>query len=153
MRPSVCGAGIYRSVGQLASAQPALTFATFLERTLGAATVSTRSGPIRARHCLTSPDDVDGMTPPANSEPSLIGAIIADRYRILSHVGEGGMGQVYLAEHVLMKRRSAIKVMRPALVGDAEALQRFTREAENASKLSHPNVASIFVRRPAAYGD
>jgi len=84
------------------------------------------------------------MTPPANSEPSLIGAIIADRYRILSHVGEGGMGQVYLAEHVLMKRRSAIKVMRPALVGDAEALQRFTREAENASKLSHPNVASIF---------
>ncbi len=54
------------------------------------------------------------------------------------------MGQVYLAEHVLMKRRSAIKVMRPALVGDAEALQRFTREAENASKLSHPNVASIF---------
>jgi serine/threonine-protein kinase len=84
------------------------------------------------------------MTPPPNPEPSLIGAIIADRYRIIAHVGEGGMGQVYLAEHVLMKRRSAIKVMRPALVGDAEALQRFTREAENASKLSHPNVASIF---------
>ena len=43
-----------------------------------------------------------------------------------------------------MKRKSAIKVMRPALVDDADALQRFTREAENASKLSHPNVASIF---------
>lgn len=80
------------------------------------------------------------------SHPSdaLIGTIIADRYHILSRVGEGGMGQVYLAEHIKMKRRSAIKVMRPALVDDPEALQRFTREAENASKLSHPNVASIF---------
>lgn len=74
----------------------------------------------------------------------MIGSVIADRYRILSHVGEGGMGQVFMAEHVHMKRRSAIKVMRPALIGDAEALQRFRREAENASKLSHPNVASIF---------
>ncbi len=79
-----------------------------------------------------------------DSTPSLIGSIIADRYRILERVGEGGMGQVYMAEHIRMKRKSAIKVMRPALVDDAEALQRFTREAENASKLSHPNVASIF---------
>ncbi len=76
--------------------------------------------------------------------PALIGTIIADRYRILQRVGEGGMGQVFLAEHIKMKRKSAIKIMRAALVGDAEALQRFTREAENASKLSHPNVASIF---------
>lgn len=80
----------------------------------------------------------------ADSPGSLIGSIIADRYRILSRVGEGGMGQVYMAEHIKMKRKSAIKVMRPALVDDHEALQRFTREAENASKLSHPNVASIF---------
>lgn len=79
-----------------------------------------------------------------NSNTSLIGTIIADRYCILRSVGEGGMGQVYEAEHIRMKRRSAIKVMRPALVGDSEALLRFTREAENASKLSHPNVASIF---------
>ena len=79
-----------------------------------------------------------------DSTPSLIGSTIADRYKILSRVGEGGMGQVYMAEHIRMKRKSAIKVMRPALVDDAEALQRFTREAENASKLSHPNVASIF---------
>ncbi len=80
----------------------------------------------------------------AHPSESLIGTIIADRYHILSRVGEGGMGQVYLAEHIKMKRKSAIKVMRPALVDDPEALQRFTREAENASKLSHPNVASIF---------
>src|SRR5262245_15925936 len=66
----------------------------------------------------------------------LIGTVVAERYRIVSRLGEGGMGQVYLAEHVRMKRRSAIKIMRPALVGDVEALQRFTREAENASQIS-----------------
>lgn len=74
----------------------------------------------------------------------LVGTVVADRYRVVSRLGEGGMGQVYLAEHVRMKRKSAIKIMRPALVGDAEALQRFTREAENASKILHPNVAAIF---------
>jgi hypothetical protein len=54
------------------------------------------------------------------------------------------MGQVYLGEHVRMRRKSAIKIMRPALVHEPEALQRFTREAENASQLSHSNIASIF---------
>ena len=82
------------------------------------------------------------VSPSAQAE--LIGHVIGGRYRVVSHLGEGGMGQVYLAEHVRMKRKSAIKIMRPALVGDADALQRFTREAENASKISHPNVASIF---------
>ncbi|QJR35783.1 serine/threonine-protein kinase [Gemmatimonas groenlandica] len=74
----------------------------------------------------------------------LIGTVIADRYRIVSRIGEGGMGQVYLAEHVRMKRKSAIKIMRPALVHEVESVQRFTREAENASQLSHPNIAAIF---------
>jgi len=74
----------------------------------------------------------------------LIGTVIAERYRVVSRIGEGGMGQVFLAEHVRMKRKSAIKIMRPSLVGDVEALQRFTREAENASQLSHPNIAAIF---------
>ena len=77
-------------------------------------------------------------------QTDLIGSVIADRYRIMSAIGEGGMGQVYLAEHVRMKRKSAIKIMRRALVGDVEALQRFTREAENASQIAHPNVAAIF---------
>lgn len=87
--------------------------------------------------------DGTGLVSPA-AQADLVGHVIGGRYRVVAHVGEGGMGQVYLAEHVRMKRKSAIKIMRPALVGDAEALQRFTREAENASKISHPNVASIF---------
>lgn len=77
-------------------------------------------------------------------QSDLVGTVVADRYRIVSRIGEGGMGQVYLAEHVRMKRKSAIKIMRPALVHDVEALQRFTREAENASQITHPNVAAIF---------
>lgn len=80
------------------------------------------------------PADVSGLE----------GKTVDGRYRVLSHIGDGGMGQVYLAEHVHMKRKSAIKIMRPALLHEPEALQRFTREAENASRINHPNVASIF---------
>lgn len=84
------------------------------------------------------------LVPKGQTGVDLIGTVIADRYRIESKLGEGGMGQVYLAEHVRMKRKSAIKIMRNALLGDAEALQRFTREAESASQISHPNVAAIY---------
>ena len=54
------------------------------------------------------------------------------------------MGQVYLAEHVKMGRKSAIKVMNPAMVHDADAVGRFNREAANASRINHPNVAAIY---------
>ncbi len=80
----------------------------------------------------------------ARGEAELIGTIIADRYRITSRLGGGGMGQVYKAEHIRMKRQCAIKVLRANLAGDPEATQRFQREAENASQLSHPNVAQIY---------
>ena len=86
----------------------------------------------------------DGTALVAQTEGNLIGKLVGGRYKVIQQLGEGGMGQVYLAEHVRMKRKSAIKVMRRALVHEPEALQRFTREAENASKISHPNVASIF---------
>jgi len=86
----------------------------------------------------------DGTPLVAQSEANLIGKMVGGRYKVIQQLGEGGMGQVFLAEHVRMKRKSAIKIMRPALVHEPEALQRFTREAENASKINHPNVASIF---------
>src|SRR4029077_18854337 len=59
-------------------------------------------------------------------------------------LGEGGMGQVYLAEHVRLKRKSAVKVMHPVMTNDADALGRFNREAANASQIDHPNVAAIY---------
>jgi serine/threonine-protein kinase len=74
----------------------------------------------------------------------LIGQTIADRYQILSVLGEGGMGRVYLAEHVRMGRKSAVKVMSPNMALSADAITRFNREAANASRINHPNVAQIY---------
>jgi serine/threonine-protein kinase len=77
-------------------------------------------------------------------EDPFIGKVLADRYRILRTLGEGGMGRVYLAEHVRMGRLSAVKVMSPALAPTADAISRFNREAANASRINHPNVAAIY---------
>ena len=81
------------------------------------------------------------MTSPADR---VIGRLIADRYRVVALVGSGGMGEVYRAEHIGLKRPTALKFMRPALGRDADALARFRREAEQASRISHPNVAAIY---------
>jgi hypothetical protein len=74
----------------------------------------------------------------------LIGSIVADRYHITQRLGAGGMGRVYLAQHVKMGRPCAIKVLHPAMAGDADAIGRFNREAANASRIDHPNVAAIY---------
>ena len=74
----------------------------------------------------------------------LVGSVIADRYHVIRKLGEGGMGQVYLAEHVRMGRKSAVKVLHPGMVNDADAISRFNREASNASRISHPHVAAIY---------
>ncbi|MBA4071250.1 MAG: hypothetical protein C0497_05345 [Gemmatimonas sp.] len=74
----------------------------------------------------------------------LMGTVVADRYHILKKLGEGGMGQVYLAEHVKMGRKSALKVMNPGMNQDADAIARFNREASNASRLNHPNICAIY---------
>ena len=74
----------------------------------------------------------------------LVGSIIQKVYHVKKKLGEGGMGTVYLAEHVKMGRKSALKVMNPGMVHDADAISRFNREAANASKISHPNVAAVY---------
>ena len=74
----------------------------------------------------------------------LVGQVIAERYHITKKLGEGGMGQVYLAEHVKMGRRCAIKIMTPGTMSDPDAISRFNREAANASRISHPNVCAIY---------
>jgi serine/threonine-protein kinase len=81
---------------------------------------------------------------PKSGGDALIGHVIADRYLILSRIGEGGMGRVYLGTHVKMNRQCAIKVMSPSLVNDAESHARFAREASNAARILHPNVAAVF---------
>ncbi|MHB0964212.1 MAG: serine/threonine protein kinase [Gemmatimonadaceae bacterium] len=80
----------------------------------------------------------------ATAGTDLMGTVVADRYHILKKLGEGGMGQVYLAEHVKMGRKSALKVMNPGMNQDADAIARFNREASNASRLNHPNICAIY---------
>jgi hypothetical protein len=89
------------------------------------------------------PRDGSPLRPKAGDDP-LIGRVIADRYLMLARLGEGGMGRVYLAEHVKMNRQCAIKVMNPSLVNDTESAARFAREASNAARILHPNVAAVF---------
>ncbi|HEY2825898.1 MAG TPA: serine/threonine-protein kinase, partial [Gemmatimonadales bacterium] len=74
----------------------------------------------------------------------LVGNVVADRYRIVKKLGEGGMGAVYLGEHVKMGRKSAIKVMTQSMAHDPDAIARFNREAANAARINHANVCAIY---------
>ena len=65
------------------------------------------------------------------------------RYRILSLLGRGGMGEVYLAEDPSLRRKVAIKLLPAPLVADAQAVVRFEQEARAASSLNHPNIITI----------
>ncbi len=72
------------------------------------------------------------------------GQVVAERYRILEPLGEGGMGTVYKVEHVQIGKPMAMKVLRSELAQDPDVLRRFHREAEAASKLSHPSTVHVF---------
>jgi serine/threonine-protein kinase len=61
----------------------------------------------------------------ASGTADLVGSVVADRYHVLKKLGEGGMGQVFLAEHVRMGRKSALKVMSPQMMSDPDAITRF----------------------------
>ena len=81
---------------------------------------------------------------PKGSTDQFVGRVLAERYHMLKRLGEGGMGKVYLAEHVKMNRQCAVKVMNGALLNDSDSAQRFAREASNAARIIHPNVAAVF---------
>ncbi|HEX6766587.1 MAG TPA: serine/threonine-protein kinase, partial [Polyangiaceae bacterium] len=70
------------------------------------------------------------------------GTVLAERYRIKATLGEGGMGKVYAAEHMLMRKQLAIKVLHRELSSVPELVARFEREAMAAANIDHPNVAS-----------
>jgi len=66
------------------------------------------------------------------------------RYRLIAKLGEGGMGAVYLAEHTLMRKRVAVKVMRAEIAARPDLLNRFVNEARAAARIVHPGIVQVF---------
>jgi len=79
-----------------------------------------------------------------------VGRVIANRYRILALIGEGGMGAVYVAEHLLIGRKVAVKRLHSELTGDEKAVARFQREARAAGSTGHEHVVEVL---DLGYGD
>ncbi|MDP3113274.1 MAG: serine/threonine-protein kinase, partial [Candidatus Cloacimonadaceae bacterium] len=71
------------------------------------------------------------------------GVILRD-YHIISLLGEGGMGEVYLAEEVMLGRQVAIKRLSPNLTKDAQFSERFINEARIQARLIHPNIVALY---------
>ncbi|HEX2676422.1 MAG TPA: serine/threonine-protein kinase, partial [Polyangiales bacterium] len=80
--------------------------------------------------------DLSGIDP-------LINTTLDGRYRILRAIGEGGMGVVYEAEHVLIEKRVAIKVLRESFTRRPDVVERFRQEAKSASRIGHPNIVDV----------
>ncbi len=85
-----------------------------------------------------------GRSDPEKDPGSLVGSVLAGRYRLVQLLGSGAMGAVYVGEHLKIGRRDAIKVLRTSLARDPEAVARFTRGARNASAIRHPNVCTVY---------
>src|SRR6188474_2883851 len=86
----------------------------------------------------------DEPTRPASEKRSddLVGTVLGERYRLDELLGEGGMGRVFAAEHVLMKKKLAVKILHRELTSVPEVIARFEREAMAAANIDHPNVAA-----------
>lgn len=70
--------------------------------------------------------------------------VFNNRYRLDGKLGEGGMATVYCGTDTLLRRRVAIKVLRPQYASDEEFVRRFYQEAESAARLSHPNIVNTY---------
>jgi serine/threonine protein kinase len=90
-----------------------------------------------------------GRAPMAPATPSRMpsftpGALIGERYRVVRHIAEGGMGEVYEVEDLELHARIALKTVRSEIASEAINLDRFKREIYLARKVTHPNVCRIF---------
>jgi serine/threonine-protein kinase len=80
----------------------------------------------------------------ADAKESLVGTLVDGRYRIEALIGEGGMGAVYRAEQIELRKKVAVKVLHRDMVLNTEIVARFEREAVAGGRITHPNVASAF---------
>ncbi len=85
---------------------------------------------------MASPTTTDGT--------GRVGQVLGGRYRLLSPVGRGASGQVFVADDVVLRRRVAVKVLHTALAGDEVFLRRFRAEAQAAAALNHPHVMAVY---------
>src|SRR5262249_33881122 len=95
-----------------------------------------------------SPVVPDVLTPQA----PMIGQLIGERYRIIRKIGEGGMGEVYVAEHIHIEKKVALKLLRPEVLSNAEAVARFRQEARSAGAAGHDTIieTDVLGTRPEA---
>jgi eukaryotic-like serine/threonine-protein kinase len=111
------------------------------------------AGTLRSDHSLPSPrynaghmsfdPPASGSFPQAPPAPSLVGEVIDGRYRIFKKLGEGGMGEVYAAEHVHIEKRFALKLLKAEIVSNNEAVKRFQQEARSSSSIKHRNIIAV----------
>src|SRR5947208_12513938 len=80
---------------------------------------------------------------PGPSAADLTGRRLGD-FQLLRRLGQGGMGQVYLAEQLSLKRKVALKVLKPDLAADEKALRRFRKEAEAVAQATHANIVQVY---------
>ncbi len=74
----------------------------------------------------------------------MLGRTLAERYRLVQRIGAGGMGTVYRAQHLLLRRDVALKLLSPELTRDPVMRERFLREAQATNMLRHPNIVEVF---------
>src|SRR5215510_1518656 len=89
---------------------------------------------------ITSPATVS----PHSALGALTGKTLDQKYYLESKLGVGGMGTVYRARRLLIGDMVAVKVLQPDQMSDAQAVERFRREAQTAARLKHPNVATVY---------
>lgn len=73
-----------------------------------------------------------------------IGKVLENRYRILRKIGEGGMGAVFEAEHLGLRKRVAVKVLKQEYVSNRDVMERFQREGLASCRITHPNIVDVF---------
>ncbi len=84
-----------------------------------------------------------GSSTPPSGIQIVPGAVLKETYRVDSELGSGGMGTVFLATHLGLDKRMAVKVLSPRAIGSPESLARFTREARVAGKVNHPAMTHV----------
>jgi serine/threonine protein kinase len=111
------------------------TFVARLRETTACSAETLPPPPSASRPAFHSPPGGTAIPPELANHP---------RYRVLELLGRGGMGVVYKAEHLLMERPVALKVISHALTDDPGAVERFRREVKGAARLAHPNIVAAY---------